>query len=262
MMIIKLTTIALCFLCISCNSIKDVAYLQDADLFREVPINADYDIKLQPQDAVTIVVSSKDPKLAALFNLPRVSYRAGNTQLASYDSQISQYTIDSKGCIDFPVLGRISIIGYKREEVSELIKRKLISENLLLDPIVTVEYVNLYYAVIGEVANPGKYRIDRDRINLFEAISAASDLTITGKRDCVFITREIDGKRIIYKMDLRSTKIFDSPAYYIHQGDIIYIQPNKVRANQSTVNGNNSRNMTTWISICSVLTTLGVLIFK
>lgn len=257
-----LTFILIGVLCISCNSTKHVAYLQDAELFREVPVIPDSDIKLQPQDAVTIVVSSKDPKLAALFNLPRVSYRAGNTQLASYDSQISQYTIDSRGFIDFPVLGRISIVGYKREDVAELIKNKLIKDNLLLDPIVTVEYVNLYYSVLGEVTKPGKYRIDRDRINIFEAISAASDLTIMGKRDCVFVTREVDGKRTIYKADLRSAKIFDSPAYYVRQGDIIYVQPNKVRANQATINGNSTRNVTTWISIVSVLTTLGVLLFK
>jgi polysaccharide export outer membrane protein len=246
----------------SCNSIKNVTYLQDAKLLREVPVKPDCDIKLQPQDAVTIVVSSKDPKLAALFNLPRVSYRAGNTQLASYDSQISEYTIDSKGFIDFPVLGRISIAGYKREEVAELIKEKLVKENLVRDPVVTVEYVNLYFSIIGEVTKPGKYRIDRDRINIFEAISAAGDLTIMGKRDCVFIAREIEGKRIIYKVDFRSEKVFDSPAYYIRQGDIIYVQPNRVRANQSTINGNSSRNVMTWISIASVLTTLGVLIFK
>lgn len=249
----------------SCNSTKRVGYLQDTELFKEKQIETEHTITLQPQDAVTIVISSKDPKLAALFNLPKITFRAGATQLSSaaaYDSQISQYTIDMQGYIDFPVLGRVKIIGYMREEVAEFIKKKLIEENLVKDPVVTVEYVNLYYSIIGEVAKPGRYRIDRDKVNLFDAISAAGDLTILGKRDCVFVTRESEGKRITYKVDLRSAKIFDSPAYYIHQSDIIYIQPNKVRANQSTINGNSSRNVTTWISIASLLTTLGVLIFK
>lgn len=251
----------LALFCLSCNSSKKIVYLQDATLFGKAEVNSDYVIKLQPQDAVTIVVSSKDPKMAALFNLPRVSYRAGNTQLATYDSQISQYTIDSKGLIDFPVLGSVKIAGLKREEVAELIKEKLIKDDLLLDPVVTVDYVNLNYSVIGEVNRPGKYKIDRDQLNIFEAISTASDLTITGKRDNILVTRETDGIRTIYEIDLRSEKIFDSPAFYVQQGDIIYVQPNNMRANQSTLNGNTSGNITTWLSLASVLSTLGFYLF-
>lgn len=257
----SLSFVLLAIFCLSCNSTKKIAYLQDAELFKEVEADTENSIRLQPQDALTIVISSKDPKLAALFNLPRISYRAGNTQLASYDSQISQYTIDSKGFIDFPVLGAVKIAGLKREEVAELIKNKLIENDLLLDPVVTVDYVNLYFSVLGEVNKPGKYRIDRDQVNIFEAISTASDLTITGKRDNILVTREIDGIRTIYKIDLRSEKIFDSPAFYVQQGDIIYVQPNKMRANQSSLNANTSQNITTWLSLASVLSTLGFYLF-
>ena len=249
-------------LCTSCNTSKKVRYVQDIELSKLKAIQPECNITLQPQDAVTIVISSKDPALAALFNLPRISYRAGSTQLSSYDSQISQYTLDSDGYVDFPVLGKIKISNYRKEEVAELIKNRLIKENLIKDPVVTVEFINLYYSIIGEIAKPGKYKIDRDKINILEAIGTAGDLTIFGKRDCVYIIRESDKNRITYKVDLRSQDIFKSPAFYIKQNDIIYVEPNNYRANQSTVNGNNSKNITTWISIISVLTTLSVLIFK
>ena len=138
-----------------------------------------------------------------------------------------------------------------------------INKNLLKDPIVTVEYNNLYFSVLGEVKNPGRYRIDRDRITLLDAISKAGDLTIYGKRENVLVLREKKGIQYSYEVNLCSSEnVHSSPAYYLQQNDILYIEPNSKQAGQSTVNGNNIRSTSFWLSLASVITTISVLIFK
>ena len=135
-------------------------------------------------------------------------------------------------------------------------------EDLVKDPVVTVEFMNLYFSVLGEVKTPGKYSITKDHISLLEAISMAGDLTIYGKRDAIFVIREENGERVTHWVDIRSKDIFTSPVYYLKQNDVVYVQPNKVRAGQSTINENNVKSVSLWISIGSFLTSLGVLLFK
>ncbi len=138
----------------------------------------------------------------------------------------------------------------------------MIKKNLILDPVVTVNFLNLHISVLGEVAHPGQISIDRDQINLLEAISKSGDLTIYGRRDSVLVIREENGQRTTYDVDLRTNKLFDSPVYNLKQNDIIYVRPNSTRAGQSTVNDNNVKSVSLWLSIASFLTTIGVLIFK
>ena len=115
---------------------------------------------------------------------------------------------------------------------------------------------------MGEVKTPGKYSISKDYITLLEAISMAGDLTIYGKRDAIFVIREEKGERVTHWVDLRSYDLFKSPVYYLKHNDVVYVQPNKVRAGQSTLNENSVKSVGLWISIGSFLTSLGVLLFK
>lgn len=170
--------------------------------------------------------------------------------------------MDSQGNIDFPVLGELHVAGMTRKEVSTMIKDRLVSEDLVKDPIVTVEFLNLHFTAIGDIGAPGQYSIGNDQINLFEAIAMAGDLNITGKRDAVYVIREEDGHRITHKVDLRSADVFDSPVYYLQQNDIIYVEPNGMKAGQSTVNENSWKSVGMWMSITSFLLSIGVLIFK
>ena len=149
-----------------------------------------------------------------------------------------------------------------KSQIAALVKQKLIDENLVKDPVVTVEFMNLYFSVLGEVKSPGKYSITKDQITLLEAISMAGDLSIYGKRNAVFVIREENGERVTHWADLRSKDVFNSPVYYLKQNDVIYVQPNKVRAGQSTLNENSVKSVSMWITIASFLTSLGVLIFK
>ncbi|MBF0649507.1 polysaccharide biosynthesis/export family protein [Dysgonomonas sp. GY75] len=247
----------------SCNSSKNVTYFQDIPLEQNISIVKSSDIKVMPKDLISIVVSSKNPELAALFNLPKVSYQAGSaTSNESTANQILGYTVDSGGNIDFPVLGSIHVAGLSKEQLASMIKERLVKESLVNDAVVTVDLLNLKISVLGEVKNPGKYSIDRDQITLLEAISMAGDLTIYGKRNGIMIIREAGGNRITYKMDLRSSETFSSPAYYLRQNDVIYVEPNNTRAGQSSINENNVKSVSLWMSIASFATTLAVLIFK
>ena len=170
--------------------------------------------------------------------------------------------MDSNGNIDFPVLGEIQVAGLTRWELSQKIKQMLSEQNLLKDAVVTVEFMNLKVAVIGEVNSPNTYDITNDKFTLLDALSMAGDLTIYGRRDNVSVIREENGERTIYRVDLRSVDLFSSPAYYLQQNDVVYVEPNKVRAGQSTINENNLKSVSLWVSIASFLTTIATLIIS
>ena len=153
--------------------------------------------------------------------------------------------------------------GKKREEIASLIKHELVSKNLVKDPVVTVEFLNLYISVMGEVNNPGRFSIDRDRLTVLDALSMAGDLTIYGNRSKVMVLRQEGDVQRVYGINLTSGEhVYTSPAYYLQQNDVVYVEPNNMKARQSTVNGNNVRSTSFWISLASLLTSMGVLIFK
>ena len=165
--------------------------------------------------------------------------------------------------IDFPVLGKIHVAGMKREEIAECIKNELIKENLVKDPVVTVEFANLCISVLGEVNSPGRFSIDRDRLTILDALSMAGDLTIYGNRSKVMVLRQEGDVQRVYGLNLTSGEhIYSSPAYYLQQNDVVYVEPNEVKARQSTVNGNNVRSTSFWISLASLLTSVAILIFN
>jgi len=224
---------------------------------------------LQPLDQISIVVNSREPQLAAMFNMPYFtnqmgasqSLTSGNAVSSSAAQSLSAYTVGSDGCIDFPILGKISVAGKRREEVAADIKQRLVSTNQLKDPVVTVEYINLGVSVLGEVARPGRYKIDRDRFTIFDALSLAGDMTINGERTNVRLIRNSGGRDDVYMVDFtNSSTIYNSPAYFVHQGDIIYVSPTDKRKRDSTVNGNTVRSTSFWISLSSLLVSVALLI--
>lgn len=246
-----------------CSSTKKIIYFQDIASDMSIPMTTSRDITLEPGDQVSIVVNSKDPDLAVLFNLPIVSNRVGSSSSLSYSQQISVYTVDSTGSIDFPILGRLMIADMTRSQLSDFIKHQLIAKQLLRDPTVTVDFVNLYFTVLGEVKNPGRYKIDRDQVSLLDALGRAGDLTIYGIRKNVLVIREKQQKYKTYRLNLlNSNQLYASGGFYIRQNDVIYVQPNSVRQRQSTVNGNNVRSSSFWLSLASLMTTVVVLFMK
>ena len=256
-----LVIMALALTAVSCNTYRKINYLQDIvpDKAERIAINKG--ILIQPKDMISIVVSSRNPELALIFNLPVISYQAGSEVVSGQGSQsLLGYVVDNDGNIDFPVLGLVKAAGLTRWELANEIKSMIIEGNYINDPVVTVEFMNFKISVMGEVTSPGTYNIEGDKITLLQALSLAKDLTIFGRRDNVSIIREQGDERIIYQVDLRSASIFESPAYYLQQNDIVYVEPNKVRAGQSTINENNIKSVSLWVSVGSFLTSLAVLI--
>lgn len=247
----------------SCKAPKDVVYFQDLKPgVSEVQLAQMQSVTARPEDKLSIVVNSRDPQLTNLFNLATASKRVGSSS-GSSSGDVSCYMVDSKGNIDFPVLGTLHVAGMKREEVADFIKRKLMDSNLVKDPVVTVEFANLGVSVMGEVASPGRYAIDRDHLTLLEALSQAGDLTIYGNRKNVLVMRQEGEVQRVYRVDLTSgNEVYRSPVYYLHQNDVVYVEPNNMKARQSTVNGNTVRSTSFWFSLVSLLTSLVVLIVK
>lgn len=263
----NICALVLMLLLLSSCAAPNVSYFNDFDNGQIQAIVQQADISLQTSDKISVVVKSKDPLLSDLFNLPvtatRIGYTSSTTSNYTYSGQISLYTIDSQGEIDFPVIGKLKIAGLKREEASAYIKEQLIAKNMVQDPVVTVEYGNLGFNVLGEVNKPGRYSFDRDHLTIVEAISLAQDLTIQGRRDNILVVRETEQGRMTYRVNLQSGKdLLQSPAFYIQQNDLIYVSPNNYRSRQTTVNGNNVLSASFWISVASLITSVAVLIFK
>lgn len=258
---------ALLLMLSSCDMSKRITYFQDIQEQQTTYVNEQPspEIRLRPEDKVSIIVNTKVPELSALFNLPFTSRVLGSSSenLNTNTSHgTSGYIIKADGTIDFPVLGAVQAAGKTRDELAVHIKSELINRNLVNDPVVTVEFINLRFAVMGEVRSPGSYLITRDHITLLDALSMAGDLTIDGKRDNVLVLRpNASGKLTAYNVDMRSfDDVQHSPAYYIHQNDYIYVEPNRKRANQSTVNANTVQSATFWISVVSFLASLATTI--
>lgn len=245
----------------SCATPTAIPYFQDAGESGAAPENV-RPIIIRPDDKLSIIVNSRDMQITNMFNLPYVAQRIGqstDTPIGNYSQGIAGYLVDSDGNIDFPVVGTLHVAGLTRDAVAKLVKDRITGDGLARDIVVTVEYMNLKVSVMGEVSRPGRYSIDRDEFTLLDAISAAGDLTIYGKRDNVKVLRTVDGVKQTYLVDLTSASgLVSSPVYYLQQNDVVYVEPNAVRARQSTVNGNNVRSTSFWISIASLASTIAL----
>ncbi len=247
----------------SCSSTKNITYFQDVEPgVSEYEINNSHEIRLQPKDKISIIVNTDKAQLTNLFNLPHVSQQLGTATTNNGQSQgLNGYTLDANGDIDFPIVGKIHVQGMTREEVAETVKNRLITEDLVKNPVVTVEFLNLTIDVLGEVTKPGRFNIDKDEITILDALSLAGDLTIYGKRERVLVLRDENGKQKVYEVNLlNSSQIYNSPVYFLQQNDVVYVEPNKKRARDSTVNGNTVRSTSFWISLGSLFTSIAVLV--
>lgn len=256
-----LTVLALLILG-SCSVPQNIAYFQNKDVNNPEKVDKHAGIVIQPKDMLSIVVSSKNPELVAMFNLPVVSYQAGSEVVTSGYQRLMGYVVDNEGYIDFPVLGPIKVSGLTRWELAELIKNKLLKGGYLADAVVTVEFMNFKVSVIGEVNAPGTYSIEGDKVTILQAISLAKDLTIFGQRENVAVIRERDGERVIYEVNLCDVSLFKSPAYYLQQNDIVYVEPSEIKARQSTTDDKALRMTSIMVSSGSLLVSIATLVIS
>ncbi len=249
----------------SCNpqTYKKINYLQDVKRDTTMTMKVNRGIIIQPQDQLSIIVTSRDPKMAVPFNLSVSSFYSGTEMGAAGGNQrITGYVVDNDGDINFPSLGSVHVSGLNRWELQDLIKGKLAETGLLKDAVVTVEFLNFKVSVLGEVTAPGSYTVTGDKITILQALALARDLTIYGQRENVQVIREQNGRRQIFSLDLTDSGIFSSPAYYLQQNDVVYVTPSKVRAGQGEINENYFKSGSFWISLASISATMATLIIN
>lgn len=235
----------------ACSASRKVIYLQDIQPNVSMLLQEMQSIRLQPEDKLSIVVHSRDKELVQIFNLLDGSGEgAGNHSL---------YTVNDRGFVDMPVLGPMKAEGLTRQELADAIKYRLLESRLVKDPVVTIEYANLGYYFLGEIA--GRKTIDRDHVTLLEALAEAGDLPLTATRDNILVLRTERGVQTPYRVSLlKVQELYSSPVYYLQQNDIIYIEPILTKRNQANVHGNLLYTYGFWMSMASMIASI-ILVF-
>ncbi len=244
-------------LAVGCTSYKNVPYLQNPEVVNEysetLPM---YDAKIMPKDLLTITVNTTDPEAAAPFNLTVQTTMNMQTKSSYSQPALMTYLVDNEGVIDFPVLGRLKVGGLTKTEAETLIRDGL-KPYLKEVPIVNVRMSNYKISVLGEVARPGTFNVSNEKVNIFEALAMAGDLTIWGMRDNVKLIREdAKGKREIIMLNLNDAEIVTCPYYYLQQNDILYVNPNKTKAKNSDI----GQSTSLWLNATSILVSIASLL--
>lgn len=239
----------------ACVSNKKIAYLQN-DTIHQKEVSNIYTTVFKPDDLLQIAISSSDLQASIPFNLPAIATSTSTGSVIGQPQQLP-YLVDSKGEIDFPVLGKLKIGGLTREQAIELLTKKL-SPKYLKDLNVNIRIVNFKINVLGDVKRPGTYTIPNERVTILDAISLAGDLNISGRRDNVLVTREEGDVKKEYRVDLRSKELYTSPIFYLQQNDNIYVEHNYARIQSASSNSNTSL----FISITGLAITIISLILR
>lgn len=244
----------------SCKTSNQITYFQDIDKNSSKPLieqDFNYEVKICPDDQLSIFVSSIDPSSVAVFNLPLVSYlNPGETNVVTTPT-IQTYLVDTNGYINFPVLGKIKVVGKTRSELADNLKEKI--SIYAKSPLITIKIQNFKVAVLGEVNNPGTKVITNERISILDAIGMAGDLTIFGERKNILLIRDNNGKKEYHRLDLTSSEILFSPYYYLQQNDIVYVEPNKARKSNSKYSQSAQFNISVASTIVSAISVLASL---
>ena len=245
----------------SCHSVKDVAYLQNSKYIDPSRSEYLYDARIMPKDVLTITVSTVNPEAAAPFNLiVRPTLQNTQSSIGTTAGSLQTYLVDNKGCIEFPVLGTLEVGGLTKSLCEKMIHDKILPYlNASENPVVTVRMSNYKISVLGEVNRPGMFVVGNEKINILEALAQAGDLTIYGVRNSVKLIRENEkGKKEIHTLNLNDADIISSPYYYLQQNDIVYVEPNKVKARNSSI----GQSTTLWLTSTSILISLSSLLYN
>lgn len=238
----------------SCASRKKMAYYQNiGDIVQGSESSQNYEPVLEADDQIKIIVVAENQEVASPFNVSRTDAKSG---VSTPGQETNIYLIDNQGYIQFPVIGKIKLGGLtKSQAVAEMnsVLRKYVTE-----ASVTISILNYKVTVQGEVARPGTFNVQSERLTLPEALAMAGDLTIYGKRENVMIVREKLGKKTVERVDITKADFINSPYYYLAQNDLIYVEPNRARINSSKTDP----NVGIIISSVSLLITIIVLITK
>lgn len=250
---------AVAMMLVSCStSTTSLTYFEDIKGVESGVLPSDsYDVKIIPDDELFISVTSFIPSATAAYNLPLSNPATREDMQITTQPQQQCYIVDKNGDIMFPVLGRIHVAGLSTQELTKELEKR-IGENVD-DPVVRVELMNFRVNVLGEVKNPGAVSVKRERYTLLDALADAGDLTEYGERENVLLIREENGERTYHHLNLNDSKTMTSPYFYLKQNDVVYVEPNKIRKDNSKYNQNNAYKISvisTIVSACSVIASL------
>ena len=223
----------------SCVSRKQLAYFHPvtaesaAEINKQRPVQPELTVKVN--DALIISVTALDPEAALPYNLASAPFATPNSEYVPTASSYQYYTVDAEGNIAFPVLGKLHVAGKTQSEVINMIQDML--KEQIVNPLVTMRFLNAKITVLGEVDLPGSYPLNNGRMTILEALGAAGDLTPYGRRDNILITRENNGQLEFARLDLTSDEIFTSPYFYLQQNDVIVVEPNQARSTSNQTIG-------------------------
>ncbi len=254
-----LVAAALCAMTVmfsGCVMTKQVTYFQNidsVDISQKVVVP---EARVKANDELTILVSSISPEAAEPFNMNISSRYSSTISNSTAGKGMYSYIVDKDGCINFPVVGKIKIIGMTRPEVEDALTNAIkpyFSETE--KPVVKVRYSSFHVTVIGEVTGTKIVNVENERISIIEALAQAGDLSVYGKRPNILLVREnINGQKMAVRYNLNDANIFNSPYYYLEQNDIVYVEPHKAKARSADVS-----SYTFWTPISSVLISLATL---
>ncbi|MDG1730890.1 MAG: polysaccharide biosynthesis/export family protein [Algibacter sp.] len=230
----------------SCVSKKEVVYFQNAKDFETIVDTDTFTPKFKVNDIVSVYVSTFDLEAVKPFNL---FVDGGN----SNQPQLIDYLVDIEGNIDYPVLGKVKLMGLTVQEAQDLFKEKL--SLYLKDPIINIRILNFRVSILGQVRSPGRYDVSGERITILEAIALAGDLNIKGHRENILVIRDFNGTKTYTRVDLTNKELFNSPVYYLTQNDIVYVEPN----NSAISSASGDTRIGTIISISSFLITTALI---
>lgn len=254
-----LVFIAVCGSLTSCISTKKIIYFQGSDsLFKDPQKIAQlYDMRIKPADRISVTLSCSDAELLAPFaqnitmgtsfmNAKSGTMSAGNSTQDAYLG----YTVDKDGYITLPVIGKLKAEGFTEQTLAKEIQDKIIASGYIKDPQVTVKFTNARVSVLGAVNRPGQFNLTSQRNSILDILSMAGDISDYGLKTNVRLYREVNGERKMFILDLTKDNIFQSPAFYVQQNDLIYVEPNK------SVMVKGSPFFTVWNSVATVVSLL------
>lgn len=239
-----------------CVMTKQVSYFQNLDSVDITQRVAVPEVKIKTNDELTILVSSITPEAAEPFNMNIGSRNMSSMSNTTAGRSVYSYIVDKDGNINFPVIGKINVLGLTRPQVEEkladAIKPYFSAKEM---PVVKVRLSSFRITVIGEVTGTKVINVENERISIIEALAQAGDLSVYGKRPNILLVREnSNGEKLAVRYNINDARIFTSPYYYLEQNDIVYVEPQKAKARSADVS-----SYTFWTPISSVLVSLATL---
>lgn len=240
-----LSVLALAAMMCSCVSTKKIVYFQGADsLYQQAQqVMQQYEMKLKPADQIMVKVTCSEPDLLSVFAQDVTMGTSGGRGGGSSNlnsvgsgnlSNAYAFTITNDGYVFLPSIGKVRVAGLTTVDAAKVVEEKIREINHIADPDVTVMLLNARVAVLGAVKNPHVVNLTSERNTILDILSQCGDIADTGLRQKIKLFREVDGQRMMYEMDLTKSDVFNSPAYYVQQNDLIYVEPNKSQSIRSS----------------------------